>query len=226
SGTHLLIPKQLEETYHINNTTTQMLLMRLANEGLVKILPVRERSWPNNASLNEYHVAELVQAQPALLRRHNARNPDLSPLEKEVLLLKIQYADQEIAHLLSLKEGEKVVLYRERNRRTDTTVMAISDMYLPFWFVEVLPEVERPESNVYQLLQHLGKIPHSCMETVSLAHAHSLERTLFELSPDDPAPLLKVKRRVFDEQKQPLVVQFLTLRGESASLEYSFPFTA
>src|SRR5690349_6338856 len=45
----VLVPKQIEEAYHINNTTTQMLLMRLANEGLVKVLAIKERTWPNNA---------------------------------------------------------------------------------------------------------------------------------------------------------------------------------
>ena len=32
----VLVPKQIEEAFHMNNTTTQILLMRLANEGLVK----------------------------------------------------------------------------------------------------------------------------------------------------------------------------------------------
>src|ERR1700730_2717002 len=41
----VLVPRQIEEAHHINNTTTQMLLMRLANEGLVKVLPIKERAW-------------------------------------------------------------------------------------------------------------------------------------------------------------------------------------
>src|SRR5258708_30940390 len=71
----ILLPKQMEEAYQINNTTTQMLLMRLANEGLVSILPIKERTWPNNASLNEYRVADLTQAQKALAHRLHAELP-------------------------------------------------------------------------------------------------------------------------------------------------------
>ncbi len=29
----VLVPRQIEEAFHMNNTTTQILLMRLANEG-------------------------------------------------------------------------------------------------------------------------------------------------------------------------------------------------
>ncbi len=138
SAHQLLPPRQIEEAYQINNTTTQMLLMRLANEGLVNILPVKERSWPNNASLNEYRVADLTQAQKVLASRLQADLPanpaDQSLPEKETLLLTIQYADEEIAGLLGLVAGEKVVVYRERERRADKTVMAVSDWYAPFWF--------------------------------------------------------------------------------------------
>lgn len=222
-----LPPKELEESYHINNTTTQMLLMRLANEGLVKILPVRERTWPNNASLNEYHVADLDPAQRERLQRQDALHPDRIPdessPEKEILLLKIQYADQEIADLLALNAGDKVVVYRERLRRADKTVSSIIDTYLPFWFAEMLPEIERPDANIYELLAQLGKHPATCTETVHVGQAQSTERALFEWSPDDPTPLLKLQRRVFDAQKQSLMAQFLTLNSQRYELEYAFP---
>ncbi|GHO59171.1 UTRA domain-containing protein [Ktedonobacter robiniae] len=231
SGTYqaqqLLVPKQIEETYRINNTTTQMLLMRLANEGLVKILPVRERTWPNNASLNEYRVADLSQTYQISLPRQSALHSDRPASEhttdKEILLLKIQYADQEIADLLALNVGEKVILYRERKRRPDKTVISISDTYLPFWFADVLPEIERPEANVYQLIAQLGKHPTSCTESVQVRQAQSIERILFERSPDDPSPLLKLQRRIFDAKDSPLAVQFLTLESEGYQLTYSFP---
>src|SRR6266849_6689434 len=146
----VLVPRQIEEAHHINNTTTQMLLMRLANEGLVKVLPIKERAWPNNASLNEYRVADLTAARKMLASRQQARLPDVAqeadPLEKETLLLKIQYADAEIARLLALAEGEKVVVYRELLRHADKTAAAISDLYAPFWFADVLPELEQTGS--------------------------------------------------------------------------------
>src|SRR5215813_2499334 len=61
----VIVPKQIEETYQINNTTTQVLLARLANEGLVRVLPIKERTWPYNASLNEYRVANRTDAPKA-----------------------------------------------------------------------------------------------------------------------------------------------------------------
>jgi UTRA domain/Bacterial regulatory proteins, gntR family len=223
-----LVPRQIEEAHHINNTTTQMLLMRLANEGLVKVLPIKERAWPNNAALNEYRVADLTPARKTLVSRQQARLPDSDMareahlLEKEMLLLKIQYADADIAQLLALAEGEKVVVYRERLRQVDKTVVAISDLYTPFWFADVLPELEQTGSDAYQLMRRIGKAPTRCTETVEVVQARSMERVLFELSPDDPAPLLKLQRQTFDGDDLPLAVEFLTIKAESYRLQYSF----
>lgn len=222
----VLVPRQIEEAHHINNTTTQMLLMRLANEGLVKVLPIKERAWPNNASLNEYRVADLTAAHTMLVSRQQARLSDVTlpshPHEKETLLLKIQYADAEIAKFLALAEGEKVVVYRERERRADKTVVAISDLYAPFWFADVLPELEQTGSDAYQLMGRIGKAPTRCVETVEVVQARSVERVLFELSPDDPAPLLKLQRQTRDADDHPLAVEFLTIRADSYRLQYSF----
>ena len=55
-----------------------------------------------------------------------------------------------------------------------------------------------------------------------LANASSIERQLFELSPDDPAPLLKLQRQIFDREGQPLAIQFLTIKAEQYRLQYSF----
>jgi DNA-binding GntR family transcriptional regulator len=222
----MLLPKQIEEEHHINNTTTQMLLMRLANEGLVKVNPIKERTWPNNASLNEYRVADLTPAHKTLASRQQAGLPDVTleahAPEKETLLLKIQYADAEIAQLLALTEGEKVVVYRERERRADKTIVAISDLYAPFWFADVLPDLEQTGSDAYQLMRRIGKDPTRCMETVEVVQARSVERVLFELSPDDPAPLFKLQRHTFDADDYPLAIEFLTIRADSYSLGYSF----
>src|SRR6266487_2750679 len=181
----VIVPKQIEEEYHINNTTTQI-----------------------------------------LLARHNAMHSDLARdeqgTEREILLLKIQYADAEMAPLLAVEEGGKVVLYRERQRRTDKTVVAITDRYFPFWFADVFPELEQKESNVYQLMRHMGKYPARCTEIVEVVQASSIERELFELSADDPAPLLKLQQQLFDREEQPLAVQFLTIKGDHSRLEYSF----
>jgi DNA-binding GntR family transcriptional regulator len=221
-----LLPKQIEEEYHINNTTTQVLLARLANEGLVSVHPVKERTWPYNASLNDYRVADLTHVQKALLTEQRVLFPEGASheqvVEKEVLLLKLQYADAEIAHLLALAEGDKVFVYRERQRWTDNTILAIRDLYVPFWFADVVPQLEQKESDLSRLMQRVGKFPASCTETVEVVQASSLERVLFELSPDDPAPLLKLQQQIVDRDGQPLAVQFLTIRGEHYRLRASF----
>jgi hypothetical protein len=227
TASQLLVPKQIEGTYQINNTTTQMLLMRLANEGLVNIFPIKERTWPNNASLNEYRVADLDQMQKVVASRLqaelSANITEQSLSEKETLLLTIQYADEEIARLLGLVTGEKVVVYRARERRLDKTVTVISDWYLPFWFAEMIPELGLVANEVSHLLQRLGKNPARCTEMVDIVQASSVERILFELSPDDPAPLFKLRRLTFDAANTPLAVQFLTAIGGNYRLHYSFP---
>jgi DNA-binding GntR family transcriptional regulator len=211
----MLVPRQIEESYHINNTTTQMLLVRLANEGLVEVLPVREHAWPNNASLNLYRVADLeAQQKKPVLGKESG--------EQEILLVKIQYADQEIAALLALAEGDKVVWYRQRERRADGTVLAVTDTYAPFWLAEALPELERGERDLLRLMQQVGRQPAQCVETVEVVQARSVERVLFDLSPDDPASTLKVQREISDEAGHPLAVQFVTLRADRYCLRYTF----
>jgi DNA-binding GntR family transcriptional regulator len=55
--------------------------------------------------------------------------------------------------------------------------------------------------------------------------ARSTERVLFERSPDDPAPLLKLQREVKDAEGHPLAVQWATLRADRFRLRYAFPLT-
>ncbi len=176
--------------------------------------------------MNEYRVADFTSAHKILTRREHTlpanKAPEEQADEKETLLLKIQYADAEVAALLAMAEGEKVLFYRERKRRTDKTVVWVSDTYLPFWFAEVAPELEQAGSDVYHLMRQLGKHPTRCTETVEVMHASSSERMLFELSPDDPAPLFKLQRLTFDEQGYPLAVQFLTVKADTYRFQYSF----
>ena len=79
--------------------------MRLAIEGLVKVLPIRERS---SASFNEYRVADLSMRSRMLSDRRGDFVEDIAksgyPTYKETLILKIQYADAEIAILLHIIE--------------------------------------------------------------------------------------------------------------------------
>ncbi len=44
---------------------------------------------------------------------------DEGVIERDILVLKIQSADAEMAPFLALAGGEKVVVYRERRRQTD-----------------------------------------------------------------------------------------------------------
>src|ERR1041385_7776034 len=53
-----IIPKDIETEYNINNNSVQILLLRLASEGLIKISPIKKRKRSNNAAYNEYRVAD------------------------------------------------------------------------------------------------------------------------------------------------------------------------
>jgi len=89
-----------------------------------------------------------------------------------------------------------------------------------------MPEIEKPDSDVYELLRKLGKNPCWCTETIDVVHANTVERKIFELSSDDPTPMLKIIRRSFDAQGSPLDVQFLTDRADIYRLHYSFSLYA
>lgn len=222
-----LFPRQIEEQYSVSNTSVQLILMRLAIEGLVKVLPIRERS---SASFNEYRVADLSMRSRMLSDRRGDFVEDISkggyPAYKETLILKIQYADAEIARLLHITEGEQVIYHRNLQKRDRDTIVCINDTYFPFWFAPLMPELEKPDSDIYQLMRRLGKKPFWCRETVDVVQATAVERFLFGLSLDDPAPMLKILRRSLDEEGRPLEVQFLTDRGDTYRLDYSFPLYA
>ncbi|MBA2395297.1 MAG: GntR family transcriptional regulator [Ktedonobacteraceae bacterium] len=222
----IIIPREIEETYHVSNTSVQNILSRLAIEGLIKVLPIKRKTRATSAALGEYRVADLKMRDRMLTTRHGDFVSDVGkgghPAYKETLLLKIDYADPEVAHLLDIAEGEKVIFHRNLQRRDKETVVCINDRYLPFWFVEMMPELEKPDSDVYELLRKLGKKPYWCTETVDSVPANTVERAMFGLSFDDPTFMFKIVRRSFDREGHPLEVQFLTDRGDIYRLHYSF----
>ncbi len=222
----LLLPREIEQTYHVSNTGAQFLLIRLAIEGLVKVLPIKKKTRATSAALGEYRVAGLKMRDRMRTTRHGDFVGDVGkggyPAYKETLILKIDYADPEVAHLLNIAEGEKVIFHRNLQRRDKETVVCINDQYLPFWFVEMMPELEKPDTDVYELLRKLGKKPYWCTETVDSVPANTVERAMFGLSFDDPTYMFKIVRRSFDCEGHPLEVQFLTDRGDIYRLHYSF----
>lgn len=221
-----LLPREIERMYHMSNTGVQTVLGRLAIEGLVRVLPIKKKTRATSAAIGEYQVADLNIRHRMLTTRHGDFVSDVGksgyPAYKETLLLRVEYADAEVAQLLNIAEGEKVIFHRNLQRRDKETIVCINDQYLPFWFVEMMPELERPESDVYELIRQLGKKPFWCTETVDIVQANTIERTMFGLSSDDPAPMFKIIRRSFDNEGHPLDVQFLTDRGDIYRLHYSF----
>lgn len=226
----IITPKKIDEEYKISNTGSQLILMRLAGEGLIKILPVTERTGANNAANNEYRVANLNLRERIFSTRQGGFVSDISQQEPQSFVeadkVEIQYADPEIADLLNVSEGESIVFYKAYQKIKDGTTIAISETYLPFWFAELMPELYKPDCDIYQLMLKLGKNPFWCTETDDVVQATSVERDIFKLSADDPTALLKIKRRVFDDQGNPLSVDFLTDRGDKYRLHYSFPLFA
>lgn len=225
-----IIPKDVEIEYHVNNNSVQIILLRLASEGLIKILPIKKRKRPNNAAYNEYRVADFNIRHRILSTRQGGFVSDISRETKTAYLekqkLEIQNIDKEVASLLELAPNEKIVFYRSLQKSDEETIIAISDTYLPFWFAEKIPELDSPNADIYQLMIQLGKTPTWCTETVDVVQASSVERKEFKLSPDDPAALFKITRRVFDQTGHPLCVDFLTDRGDTYRLHYSFPLFA
>jgi DNA-binding GntR family transcriptional regulator len=222
----VILPREMEQAYHVSNTSAQNVLSRLAIEGLVKVLPIKKKTRATSAALGEYRVVDLKMRDRMLTTRHGDFVSDVGKrgysAYKETLILKIDYADPEVARLLNIAEGEKVIFHRNLQRRDKETVVCINDQYLPFWFVEMMPELEKPDSDVYELLRKLGKKPYWCTETVDSMPANTVERAMFGLSFDDPTFMFKIVRRSFDCEGYPLEVQFLTDRGDIYRLHYSF----
>jgi DNA-binding GntR family transcriptional regulator len=222
----LITPKEIQDEYKVSSSGTQLLLLRLASEGLIKVQRVKHHNWKNNAAVSEYRIADIDIRHRIFSSRQGDFVSDVSrdgvAARKENLELKMQYADEEVAQLLEIQAGDKVIYNRNLQCRGDT-VIAISDTYIPYWFAEMMPELEKPDNDIYALMHQLGKNPTWCTETVDIVQASSKERELFELSPDDPTPMIKILRRSYDKDGTPLDVQFLTDRGDMYRLHYSFP---
>ncbi|WP_172631854.1 UTRA domain-containing protein [Dictyobacter arantiisoli] len=226
----VITPKSIDNDYKTSNTSTQIILLRLAGEGLIKIRPITERTGLNNAAINEYKVADLNVRNRMFSSRHSGFMTDVaqenSNAHLEVKALKIQYADAEIASLLNIGEGDNIIFLRSYQYQNANTLVAISDTYLPFWYAEIMPELEKPDTDLYKLMFSLGKRPFWCTETIDIVQSTVLERGIFGMSTDDPSALLKIIRRAFDEDGSPLSVDFLTDRGDTYRLHYSFPLFA
>ncbi len=221
----VIIPREIEQTYHVSNTGAQTVLDRLAIEGLVRVLPIKKKTRATSAALGEYRVADIDMRHRMFTTRHGDFVSDVGkgghPAYKETLLLKIEYADPEVASLLGIEVGEKVIFHRNLQRRDQETIVCINDQYLPFWFVEMMPELEKSESDVYELMRKLGKQPYWYTETVDIVPATTVERAMFGLAFDDPLSMFKILRKSFDREGHPLEVQFLTDRGDIYRLHYS-----
>jgi len=226
----IITPKKIDDEYKISNTGAQLILLRLAGEGLIKILPVTEHTGSNNAANNEYRVANLSLRERIFSTRQGGFVSDISQQEPqsfvEPKIVEVRYADSEIATFFDVPEGDSIVFYRTYQKVRSGTIIAISDTYLPFWFAEIIPELYKPDCDIYQLMLQRGKKPFWCTETNDVVQATSVERKIFGLSADDPSALLKIIRKVFDDQGKPLSIDFLTDRGDKYRLHYSFPLFA
>jgi DNA-binding GntR family transcriptional regulator len=226
----IITPKSIDDEYKTSNTSTQIILLRLAGEGLIEIRPITERTGTNNAAINEYRVADLNSRHRVFSNRHGGFMSDIGREHKqahvEVKELKIQYADAEIASLLGLGKGDNIIFLRSYQYQNQGNLVAISDTYLPFWFAKITPELEKPDTDLYQLMFKSGKKPFWCTETVDVVQSTILEREIFGMSTDDPSALLKIIRIAYDEDGTPLSVDFLTDRGDTYRLHYSFPLFA
>jgi len=222
--------KAIDEEYQISNASTQIILLRLAGEGLIKIQPIKERIGSNNAAVNEYRVSNISIRQRIFSSRQAGFITDISKQDdtarSEVKMVETQYADSEIATLLNITEGENIIFLRTYQYQNPDTLIAISDTYLPFWFAEIMPELYKPNTDLYQLAIKLGKNPSWCTETVDIVQSTIPEREIFGMSTDDPSALIKILRCAFDEEGNPLVLDFLTDRGDKYRLHYSFPLFA
>lgn len=222
--------KSIDDEYKTSNTSTQIILLRLAGEGLIKIRPITERTGSNNAAINEYRVANLNVRDRMFSTRQSGFISDITQKNKDAHLevkgVKTQYADGEIASLLNINEGDNIIFLRSYQYQEPGNLVAISDTYLPFWFAPIMPELEKPDTDLYQLMFKLGKTPFWCTETVDVVHSTVLEREIFGMSTDDPSAMIKIKRVAYDEDGTPLSLDFLTDRGDIYRLHYSFPLFA
>jgi DNA-binding GntR family transcriptional regulator len=226
----IITPKSIDDEYKTSNTSTQIILLRLAGEGLIKIRPITERTGSNNAAINEYRVANLSVRDRIFSTRQSGFITDVGQQNNNVHLevkgVKTQYADTEIASLLNINEEDTIIFLRSYQYREPGNLIAISDTYLPFWFAPIMPELEKPDTDLYQLMFKLGKTPAWCTETVDVVHSTVLEREVFGMSTEDPSAMLKIKRIAYDEDGTPLSLDFLTDRGDIYRLHYSFPLFA
>ncbi|MBA2396512.1 MAG: UTRA domain-containing protein [Ktedonobacteraceae bacterium] len=226
----IITPKSIDDEYKTSNTSTQIILLRLAGEGLIKISPITERTGSNNAAINEYRVADLNIRHRMSSTRQSGFMSDVTQNNNsphlEVKGLKPLYADAEIASLLNIAEGDNIIFLRSYQYQKPGVLVAISDTYLPYFFSPLMPELDKPDTDLYQLMFKLGKKPFWCTEIVDVVHSTVLEREIFGMSTDDPSALLKIKRTVYNEDGAPLSVDFLTDRGDIYRLHYSFPLFA
>lgn len=222
--------KDLKTKYKTDPGEIQPILIRLAMEGLIKVLPARGEKKPAHAALSMYMVADPDVRTRMLSTRHGDFVADVSDANgentafKETVTLTVVAADEEVAKYLGISVGERVVYHRTIQYRDKDTPVCVCDHYIGLWFVEMMPELASPDSDAYALMERLGKEPAWYTETDDSDNVDVIEREMLDLAVDDPTSVFKMIKQVYNMDGSALDVGWLTNRGDMYRLKYSAPF--
>ncbi|TCS93488.1 GntR family transcriptional regulator [Hazenella coriacea] len=141
---------------------------------------------------------------------------------KEVLQMEII----QDASLLPENESQlkPPVLYYYTRQWKDDQVVAISESFIPQCIPldKLKEELQAPEARLYETMKSFGQKPNVCVETLVAATPTSDEQEKLQL--DEPTPVVRITRKVYDHKNKLLEYCKLTDRADCYQYTYRVPF--
>ena len=139
----------------------------------------------------------------------------------EILELGITRSSRKLPSAVLEAMTPPVLIYRLRQWR-DNIPVALSDAYIPgnLPVKELKSLISDPESELYQAMQTVGLKPANCEESLIAAPATPEEEQALQ----GAFVVVRITRKVFDQDGRLLELCFLTDRADCYEFVYRFPF--
>lgn len=186
-GTPAPSERELVSQFGVARMTVRQALDALVVEGLLERMPGRGTFVARPRS-QQRQVASFTEA---VQRRGQVA-------ESTTVLARVEQAGPGVARALEIEAGTSVVHWK-RVRRAGGETICVQDTYLTPETVPGLLEA-LPES-LYAALEHHQLRPTWSEDTVRADLATPEERSLLDLGPDAPSPVLRVARRALHRER-------------------------
>lgn len=123
-------------------------------------------------------------------------------------------------------QSSVLVLYYHNEQFSDNTLLSVSRSYIPntLPLEELRALLEKPEASLYKSLEDLGHKPTTCRESLIADICSKTEKEELHLPTSSNIPVIRIIRKVFDQNNQLIELCHLISRADCYEFDYQFNF--